>query len=225
MHRKKRFLAGLLSLSMIFSMFPAGSGNIEAKAAEEEQILLKLTFDDEENGFKSTNGKAVNSGTAVLSEDAVSGKALQLKGSSNYLTLTDTDGNSLLAGRDEITISYYSKVSNTSANWAVYAAPDAGTQTYQKEHYLGILENGNKITAERYNNNGARPAVVSAASTAGQWKHVALVVEKGQTSLYIDGVRQARQAVMHYLIFLAMQERMFFISERQTGEAENISMV
>ena len=192
MHRKKRFLAGLLSLSMIFSMFPAGSGNIEAKAAEEEQVLLKLTFDDEENGFKSTNGKAENSGTAVLSEDAVSGKALQLNGSSNYLTLTDTDGDSLLAGRDEITISYYSKVSNTSANWAVYAAPDAGTQTYKKEHYLGILENGNKITAERYNNNGARPAVVSAAFTTGQWKHVALVVEKGQTSLYIDGVKTSQ---------------------------------
>ena len=58
------------------------------------------------------------------SKDAESGKALYLNGNAgNYLSVTDSDGGSLLAGKEEITISYDEKPDQTGTSWVFYAAP------------------------------------------------------------------------------------------------------
>jgi hypothetical protein len=150
-------------------------------------MLAYFTFDDEESGFSSEFAKATSNGTNSLSTDAVKGNSLYLNGSgSNYLNVTDIDGNSLLTGLDEATITFYAKHSGTS--WPLFIAPNADAQSYPYEHYVGILFNGSNVTVERYNNNGARPATIAATTAENTWKRYTLVIKENSTILYVDGV-------------------------------------
>ncbi len=163
---------------------------------EYDGVVIDLSFDDEETGFAGGLGKATKSGSITLA-DGYSGKAASFDGSS-FLSLVMQDGGSLLKGMDEITLVYYNKVDSTAINWPFYAAPDTNAQTYQSEHYLGILEKDGNITVERYNNSGSRPATLySAATTDG--KQVAVVVSKDKTELYIDGAKMGEQASAYLL--------------------------
>lgn len=152
-------------------------------------VLADFTFDNETDGFIGGTAKA--SGSYTL-ENSYDGKALYLDGSaSNYLTVTNQEGGSLLTGLNEVTISYEMKPDRTTTNWVMYAAPDSHQQEYGKESYLGILENGGTTTAERYLNSGSRPANPS-AKTGSDWHHVDVVVTKKETILYVNGTEQSR---------------------------------
>ena len=151
--------------------------------------LAHFTFDDEETGFVSDFAKADSNGANVLSNDAMKGKSLYLNGTgANFLNVTNAEGEALLTGLDEVTVVFYAKVAGTGANWSLFMAPNTNTQVYQQEHYVGMLHNGNLI-AERYNNSGARPATISVSDPTGTWKKYALVIEEGQTTVYIDGAQ------------------------------------
>ena len=50
----------------------------------------------------------------------------------NYVTVTDENGDALLSGLDAVTISYWSKVNSTKANWAFFAAPNTTAPTYKQ---------------------------------------------------------------------------------------------
>ncbi len=67
-----------------------------------------------------------------------------------------------MTGVEEMTISYEAKQDRT-AKLAVYAAPNQDKQEYKKEHYIGLMQNGGKLTAERYLNTTGRPASAQAA--------------------------------------------------------------
>ncbi len=149
--------------------------------------LAHFTFDDEETGFVSEFAKAESSGANVLSNDAMKGKALYLNGSgSNFLNVTNVEGEALLTGLDEITVVFYAKVAGSGANWSLYMAPDSASQTYAQEKYVGMLHNGNLIV-ERYLNSGSRAPSISVSDPTGTWKKYALVIEEDATTLYIDG--------------------------------------
>ncbi|MBQ3110963.1 MAG: heparinase II/III family protein [Clostridia bacterium] len=149
--------------------------------------LAHFTFDDEETGFVSEFAKAESSGANVLSNDAMKGKALYLNGSgSNFLNVTNAEGEALLTGLDEITVVFYAKVAGSGANWSLYMAPDSASQTYAQEKYVGMLHNGNLIV-ERYLNSGSRAPSISVSDPTGTWKKYALVIEEDTTTLYIDG--------------------------------------
>ena len=169
--------------------------NIEPPTGD-KKVLADFTFNDEETGLSSENAKA--EGTYTL-KDSYDGKALYLDGSaSNYLTVTDKDGKSLLTGAQELTVSYDMKPDRTETNWAFFAAPDGNPVSYMNEKYLGILEAGGSTTAERYNNSGSRP-VNPYADTGSGWYHVDVVFGKTDTSVYVNGVKQAGEASSYTL--------------------------
>lgn len=189
--------AALAATSVPFSALAKSSveGNgatdvqMEKASPSSEDILADFDFDDEAGGFEGGSARA--SGSYTLT-DGYDGKALYLDGSaSNYLTVTNLDGGSLLTGLDELTISYEMKPDRTGTNWVMYAAPDGGTQNYLHEKYLGIMESGGTTTAERYLNAGARPASAS-TSTGSDWHHVDVVVTKEDTAIYVNGVEKSR---------------------------------
>lgn len=165
-----------------------GEGDVE------EKILAQFDFDDETDGFKSENAKATGNHTLTDSYDSSAGQALYLNGSAdNFLTVTDADGNSLLTGATELTISYEAKPDQSSTtNWVFYAAPNGNQQVYNSESYIGILEAGGSTKVERYNNSGSRPANPS-ASTGTDWVHVDVVLTRFETIIYVNGVKQAEQ--------------------------------
>lgn len=155
----------------------------------DKKCLATFTFDDENNGFKNGTAKAESVENVNLSDNAVSGKALRLDGnvSKNYLKLTDADGKSLLNGCKEVTVSYWSKTYNSSANWPFYAAASDDAVVSGREKYLGIYDTGALIKTDRYYNAGSRPASVQAASQICEWRYVTAVFGENSTSLYVNG--------------------------------------
>lgn len=152
--------------------------------------LAHFTFDDEETGFVSEFAKAEGSGTNVLSSDAMRGKSLYLNGSgANFLSVTNAEGEALLTGLDEVTIVFYAKVAGSGANWSLFMAPDANTQVYANEHYVGMLHSNGNLKVERYNNG--RTPTIDVADSMNTWKKYALVIEEDMTTLYVDGVATA----------------------------------
>ncbi len=159
----------------------------ESQSDDTEKPLFHLSFDNGQDGVKSDGVKVTVNGSPEFTQDGVDGKAMFLnEDEKEFLAITKEDGSALLTGRDEITISYWSKT-ESKTNWAVYAAPDDKAPEFGKEKYLGILDNDAKVTVERYLNTGSRPTSVSGSGRAGQWKHVAVVVKETETRLYIDG--------------------------------------
>ncbi len=95
--------------------------------------MMQFTFDDTATGFRGGQAQAALVGSPAVQE--TDGRnALYLDGSSdNFLTVTDAEGNSLLSGATELTISYEAKPDQSSTtNWVFYAAPNGNQQVYNK---------------------------------------------------------------------------------------------
>ena len=183
----KRWISLALGAAMVGTMIPA-----TAKAQEETSVALlaDFTFDDAAHVTGGGNAKAEVKGTYELkdSKDAENGQALYLDGNaSNYLTVTDADGGSLLTGKKAITISYDAKPDRTSTSWVFYAAPDTKTQTNGKEYYIGAFANGGNTKVERYNNGRT---VGFTASTGTDWAHVDIVYDENVTTVYVNGLKK-----------------------------------
>ncbi|MDD6550515.1 MAG: family 43 glycosylhydrolase [Lachnospiraceae bacterium] len=160
--------------------------------AIDDSELAALSFDDEADSLTGNGVKAADvSGAGFTLTEGKSGKALTLDGSKKqYLTLTKEDGSALLSGKNELTISFWSKTKKSGTNWAFYAAPDENAPTYQKETYLGITDplNGNIITVERYKNTDSRPSNASASDPWNdEWKYVTVVESADRSIIYING--------------------------------------
>ena len=214
----RRGAAFVVAAALMAASVPCGAsaGTQKAQAAAGE-VLADFDFDSDVDGF--TGGKAKASGTYTLA-DSYDGKALYLDGSaSNFLTVTDEDGGSLLTGLDELTISYEMKPDRTGTNWAMYAAPNSGTQDYLQEKYLGILVNGGTTTVERYLNAGARPAS-AAASTGDDWHHVDVVVTKEDTAIYVNGVEKSRVESTYQLSDILGSSSILYIGKANWGSGE-----
>jgi len=162
-------------------------------AVEERKMLADFTFDDEVDGFISDHAKAINAGTMVLSDEVKegqSGKSLQLDGTgSNYIKVVNKDNKSLVSRLSELTISYWSKVTQDGACWASYLSPDDNIQAYENERLIGIMENSGTLAAERYKNSGKRLLSITAPVQRNEWKHVAVTYTEELTVLYVNGRR------------------------------------
>ncbi len=183
--------------------------------------IVSFTFDDEENGFKSERSKAeLAAGKLALVDDAQKGKALSLSGGA-YLNVTDPEGKALLTGYNALTISYWAKVNNGNANWAFYAAPNTTAPTYQKEVYLGILDNGGTVTAERYHNTDGRPASASAGGLKqNEWRYITVVHDSESTSIYINGEFKSKENSSYALEGIFGENGIFYIGKATWGNGE-----
>lgn len=190
----------------------------ETKPVQTDQPLVHFTFDDAQEGLKSDGVKVTVNGSPDFSQDGVKGKAVSLD-ESEFLDVAKSDGSSLLTGYDELTISYWSKT-ESKTNWAVYLAPNANAPNYGKEEYLGIMDNNNKVTVERYKNTGTRPTTVSANARGGEWKHVTVVITENQTKLYIDGKKAGTAASDYKLSDILGSNSIFYIGKACWGSGE-----
>lgn len=224
--RKRKCLALILAAAMIGGSGYLGAGITpgmdRANAAEEEPSLLaEFTFDDEETGFSGGQAKASGGHTLTDSYEANAGKALHLDGTANqWLAVTNNEGESLLTGVEELTISYDIKNERTQTNWAVYAAQRAGSWEYGQEHYIGFLHNGGNLTVERYNNtNGSRPSSPS-AKVGEEWTHVDAVLSKTDTTIYINGVEKSSVESAYMIPELLGENSILQIGKADWGSGE-----
>jgi GH43 family beta-xylosidase len=160
---------------------------VASAAGPEDALIADVTFDSGTAGFTGAGATATSRGTAQLAP-GVSGNAAQLS-SSFWLDVAKTDGTPLLAGLDNVTISYDSKPSASgNIGWTVFAARSAATQNFAQEHYLGYLDRTTGITVERYDNAGFRNNAGNLVSTVAtsEWKHVDLVLSGSTARLFVD---------------------------------------
>ncbi len=183
----------------------------------EKKCIASFNFDDSEQGLQGLGAKADvidSSKSVILSDNGYHGRALYLDGTGNSaLKVTKEDGNSLLTGVNELTVSYYSRPTDERTNWGFYAAASADAPKYSYERYLGVYETKeNKVCAQRFHNSGSRPDSqnASADKATDGWHHIVAVFSAGETSteqteneqtgsrnykvsIYIDGEKKAEE--------------------------------
>lgn len=154
------------------------------------EVLADFTFDDEDSGFQSENAIAAGEHT-LISHDG--GKALYLNGKTDFLRVTDIEGDSLIAGGlvNELTISLQVKAENKTG-WVFYAAPDEYPQNYLYERYLGILDQNETTLAERYLNQGTRSSSAAGSTAAGEWHYLTIVYTQKEVIIYDNGEEKGR---------------------------------
>ena len=183
---KKRWfawvLAGVMAVPGVPSVSMAAEGGELPKLAE-------FSFDEEAEDGKYNGGNAFASinGGCSLQLRAGTNKALYLNGKDGFLNVAGAEGESLLTGKENITISYDAKPENSQKSWTVFAAPNSDKQVYEKEHYLGVLHTSSNILVERYNNTAGRPGNNLEQTVSNEWTHVDVVVSENETKLYVNG--------------------------------------
>ncbi len=159
----------------------------DAPVLPESGELISMNFDDNDLTSASTYGKAVAVGTAAF-ETVDEKTCLKLDGTNQTaIKLTDANGNALLTGQENVTVSFKVKPTATATSWWFYAAPNDSAQTNNQEKYLGAFTNSGKLNVERYNNSGSRSEAVSGAFTADAWNDVMISVEDDVTNVYVNG--------------------------------------
>lgn len=172
---------------------PASTAQSQAIAAATANPIASFDFNEDpaDGAFASAKGeaKATVNGTAALvdGKDESAGKAAQL-GKNFWMNVTKQDGSPLLAGLNDVTISYDSKANATGGAWTVFAAPNANAVNGNAPTYLGVLDQTNKTRVERYLNgrNNDEATIDKNVGTKDAWKHVDLVISGTTAKLYVD---------------------------------------
>lgn len=167
---------------------PTGAPTVtDAPVVPSSGELISLNFDNGDLTSGSAYGKASGSPKFVEVDGK---KCAQFDNTNNtVIKLTDANGNPLLTGQKNITISFKVKPTSTAASWWFYAAPNDSAQTYLQEKYIGALTKSNTIEVERYNNSGARSASASTALQSNQWNDVMISHADGVTDVYVNGTK------------------------------------
>ena len=132
-----------------------------APMVPESGELINMNFDNGDLTSTSSYGKATGTPKFVTVDNK---KCIQFDGTSGtVVALTDANGNSLLTGQKNITISFKVKPTTTTTSWWFFASPNSSAQTYKKEQYLGAMTNNGTLTTERYNNSGTRSEAAKGA--------------------------------------------------------------
>ncbi|MCH5211804.1 MAG: discoidin domain-containing protein [Oscillospiraceae bacterium] len=189
----------------------------EAPVIPEDGTLISLDFDNGDLTSGSTYGKAEGNPTFVEVDGR---KAVQFNNSAaSVITLTDANGNGLLAGQKEVTVSFSFKPTNTGTSWWFFTAPNDTAQTYQQEHYIGALSNSG-MSVERYNGGGSRATANTGAITVNEWNDVIIVLGEGNTDLYINGALASSVASSYKLTDILGSNPVAYIGKANWGSGE-----
>lgn len=167
----------------------------DAPVVPESGELINLNFDSGDLTSTSAYGKA--SGTPKFAE--VDGKKCVQFDNTNatVIKLTDANGNPLLTGQKNITVSFKVKPTSTAASWWFYAAPNDSAQTYQQEKYIGALGKNDTLEVERYNNSGSRSQAAVGAMKSNEWSDVMISFADGVTDVYVNGVKASADSTVN----------------------------
>lgn len=188
--------------------------------AQQKEMIASFSFDDSDSGFTYGNAVAAKNGSTALGLESKVGKALKLDGT-GYLKVTDKKGRPLLSGYEELTVSYWSKVvDEAGANWSFFASGTDNAQVFLQENYLGIIEQNQKVNAQRYLNTGERPSDAAGDAEANTWNYITVSYGKDKTVLYVNG-EKVKEAESAYSVpdILAMNG-VFYIGKANWGTGE-----
>ncbi len=187
----------------------------------EDGTLISLNFDNEDLTSGSTYGMAAAVGTAkfVTVDDK---KVLQLDNTNaTAIKLTDANGNGLLAGQEEITVSFSVKqTSGSAASWWFYSAPNDNAQA-SPENYIGVFTKPNSTTlsVERYK-NGRSDTTDDGEFALNTWHDVVISFAKEKTTLYVDGKQKDSDASAFVISDMLGANPVAYIGRANWGSGE-----
>lgn len=162
------------------------------KATEEEvksdevKLIADFDFEDIESNDTITGAGAKATGSyKVVDSYGKSGKAIELDGKKQFLSVTKEDGSSLVAGLNEVSIVADVYFERTNTDWLYFIANNDNARNEDNLHYIGGFQNGSKLNVERFDSS-RRGSLAPALSTNG-WYNVEVVYSKDKTSAYING--------------------------------------
>lgn len=126
-----RWLAGMLAGAVVLTGIPADTVRAAETSGDADTQTTELLADFDFNSAATDNvfsgGKAIANakGSYSLEKLSTTDSALYLDGTDSYLDLTAANGDALLAGKENITISYDAKADKGSKSWSFFAASDA----------------------------------------------------------------------------------------------------
>ena len=212
MGRGKKFLSLFLAVAMTITGINFGAPSV-AEAAESAVTMPKKLahFSFDEN---VTDGTVVSGDDGTVSGGAGTEKpmtvtatptgsnvsvdtqdkrigagALHLNGQS-YLTIAGEDGDNLLAGRNQLTFSFWCKNQvDGNNNWVFFASRNDENNSPNQEHYIGMTLR-NSIAFERWNNSGTRTPVINVDVTNTAWNYVTVVMDDTSSQIYLNGEKK-----------------------------------
>ncbi len=193
----RRILSLILSLAMAVTLLPmqmayAESGSVpngEARITTPDDgmglpaELAHFSFDSQDEIMGKVVGAAEKAKIVTSDDGHDATPYLKLTGGSFIRAL---DGN-VLAGKKELTISYWSK-SEGAPGWAFYAAKD--NLAAPTDNYIGILDQTTSVAVERYLNGRTDGCSGNASSLTSAWRHVTVVFGENSTETYVNGERK-----------------------------------
>lgn len=154
--------------------------------------IADFDFDDQENGFSGAGAVADKRGNVQLAEGEDGTNALSLNGTDAWLNVTKENGEMLLTGLNELTVSFDSYSEKEEGSWSFFAAPNADAQTFGQENYVAAFDNVTSLSLEYYHNGrGNWNSTAIGGNYETGWKHVDFVINKTSVALYIDGEKVA----------------------------------
>ncbi len=138
------------------------------------------TFTDESSTTTITGFSGIDHRSAGGAPTGLGSNSISFNGSSDYLTLTNSD---YQFGTSDYTIEWWMKTSSSSEGYIMY---NADTSTGLR---ISLLSNG-KIHIDEQVSNAA--GVIDSDSTTvndGSWHHIALVRHSGGRRLFVDGTQ------------------------------------
>ena len=158
----KQFLSASLAAVVAVTGIPYQALAAEPSQQAEQGMIANFTFDGEDP-YDGGGAKGQLMGYGLVEREG---------------------GNALLKGKENITISY-----ETNGNkWGFFLAPDTQQQN-GREIYVGMFE-GNTVERYCWGRGSAESSKVVGGAVSG-WTKVDVVIEEAQTTLYLNGVKQA----------------------------------
>lgn len=140
----KKAASLVMSAAMVVTLIPAQSVFADESTASTTlpDKLVYLSFDTaiSSEGDVATAALAGGTSATISSTDKKVGDGALNLSNSSYLTVKDADGNNPITGKDEITISYYSKVGADNAGWVYHISKDTSIHI-KKNIILELLIN------------------------------------------------------------------------------------
>lgn len=184
-----------------YKIFNYAMSQEQVKALEPEQMqvpqqIASIDFDDADPG--TLTGELAGDGIIVspltkdpiiTNEDSYNGQSLKLDGDAS-VKVTDVNGESLLTGLDEMTVSYYSLLNPVAEwNYTFYAA-NGDKQAGEDVTYAGIWErclNGDaRLEADRLHGEDTAELVAEIPNEY-IWHHIVVVFARDGIRTYVDG--------------------------------------
>ncbi|MBR1623455.1 MAG: family 43 glycosylhydrolase, partial [Pseudobutyrivibrio sp.] len=192
----------------------------EEDSTNKGELIADFSFEDVENAGDDISSKDIvaKGNYSLVDSYGNAGKAIELNGSNQYLSLKNSDGSSVLTGLSEVSVAADVYFERTGTDWLFFAANDSSSRSESNLHYIGAFQNGTKLNVERFHNS--RALSISTDLSTNGWAHVEIVHYEDGTKVYVNGELVSEKNTSDSLEDILGDSSIFNIGKANWGSGE-----